>query len=1222
MAWTKQQENAIKIRNSSVIVSAAAGSGKTAVLTERLGQLISDEETQIRADRIIVVTFTNDAASELRKRLDSKLHEMISNNPTSRYLLKQQTLLQNARISTINAFCFDLLRDNITEQGITSGFTVLDESENNIIMAQAMDELINYYCSEEYYKISFMYDKFCIKTDEKLVEVINLADRYLSSYAMRDKWIEIAVKSFDTDPWKSVYYKKSSETAAANLKKALKLAESRLEMSEEIFDDMRAPNAVKYCTQIKEDIDHVKKATDLFESENAPDMAKIEALKKLGRTVPVRRTENVDPFALENCNAKRKIISGIISETLQSFDNFEEDFLENKKTTEILAEMLMKYHSIIWEKKCEKNAISFDDGERLTLELLADFDDDGNIIQTETARKIAEFYDIIMVDEYQDSNNKEDLIFKLISKKYHHSGADRIPMYGKNAFLVGDVKQSIYKFRLANPRNFIDTLKNSEPYSEEKAADNYSVFLNKNFRSSGQVIDFVNYIFSQIMSEDCGDIEYNSDEQLYFGTLEYEKFSDSPEFKTNIAFINSEQDDEGGDEESKSASFKTNYEAVYTAGKIYSMLQAGTPVITKDGGKRPCEPSDFCILIRKNKFAKDYIRELNKIGIEAKGEEEKGYLSSREITILLDLLRIIDNPLLDVPVAAVMMSPMYMFEFEEIAYIKTFGKSIHIFTILNNIVSNKYGSSVDLLFADRCRKFLDDLSKFRLSAVTMTVGELINEIYDDTDFISVMQLYTDGEKKRANLRALVQYAKNYEKSYSYEGSGGLSGFIRYIDRIIENGTDLPQSKISSSTGNYVSVKTIHKSKGLEYPFIFLVETDSKIRKDTPPVICSDDGRIGYVLYDQKLVRRYRTIAYNQLTNENYQNSLSEEMRLLYVALTRAKQKLFINLRYSERKINHLDKLLKSYYFEDESIHKLASYAKSHADWIWMSLFEHSRFAEIAENIGFETELDFPAPRTKSELFEIEYPEYTGSINPNEVDNRRSEALPDAELCRELNRIISYNYDTLLANTPAKMSVTQIAKKMSDDIDNFDFKLKRPKFINENTELTGAERGTAIHTFFQYCDFDNAQNDFDNEIRRMIEKGYLSKQQADSIDRNNAAAFFRSGLFSRITHSPTVYREKKFMAAIADLNADNSNLNAIKESDGMIKGIIDLAFEENGSMVIVDYKSDRNASENMLKERYKMQLKLYKSALELTTGMTVSELYLYSFELRREIKIEI
>lgn len=1224
MSWTEQQKNAIELRNKSVIVSAAAGSGKTAVLTERLAQLISQPDSNIRADRIVVVTFTNDAASELKNRLDLKLRELLNKNPNDNHLLKQQILLQSAKISTINSFCFDLLRDNINEQGITSGFSVLDESENEIILNQSIDELINYYCLNEHDKISILYDKLCLKNDANLVEVIRLANDFLSSVAFRNQWLDKAVIEYEKSPFESVYCKKIFIDGVNQLKNAVKLALNCQEMLDDIFfdaDEEKNKSVKKSYIQADEDKAIAEKALKIFISGKVPTDSEIEFCCNFERLVTVRNKEGVDTELRENYKAKRDLIIKTVRSVMHSFDNFESDFVENKDVVLILSEMLKMNDDIIWKKKCEKNAISFDDGERLVLELLSKIDDNGNISQSATAKRMSDYYDIVMIDEYQDSNNKQDLIFKLLSKNCHLND-DGALIYGNNVFLVGDVKQSIYRFRLANPKNFINTIKNSEPYSETSADCNTSIALNKNFRSSHEVIDFVNYIFSQVMSEQCGDVNYNDQEKLYFGAIEYET-DISNDRKTNIAFINTNQDEDEEDvNDDESFSNELNVEAAYTADKIFDMIKNRYQTVLKDGSVRNCEPSDFCILIRVNKHAKNYIEELKKRGIDARGQEEKGYLSSREIAVLLDVLRIINNPLLDVSMAAVMMSPMYMFEFEEIAFLRTLSKSENLYTVMSNLVSGQYSDFSDVFFAERCKDFLDSLSSYRLAAVTMTVSELIQKIYDNTDFISVMQLYTDGEKKRANLRALIQYAKSYENSVSFEGNGGLSGFIRYIDKVIESGKDFEQGKISALSGNYVSVKTIHKSKGLEFPYVFIAETSSKFRKDYPQILCASDNRIGFVLYNQKLVRRYRTIPYIQIFNDNSAETISEELRLLYVALTRAKQKLFINLKCNEKILKNVSKLVNDYVINSVNINELANGAVSLSSWIWMSLFEHESFKSIAERtelIDYIT--DLPKIKNSDDLFTTEY------VNESIEDKKLTveiplDAEPDLKICNEINELINYQYDKILSETPAKMSVTQITKKFKNEESNFDFKLKRPRFMSESMKLTGAEMGTAIHTFFQYCNFDLARENPESEIKSMIEKGYLSCAQAESINIENVKAFFENNLYKRIKKAESIWREKKFLVAIAELDIDNSLMNSLKKSDGMIKGIVDLIFRESGKLIMVDYKSDRGASAASLKERYKMQLDLYRAAIELITNEKVEEIYLYSFELKDTIKIEL
>ena len=1214
MSWTQQQQNAIDARNTSLIVSAAAGSGKTAVLTERLVQLIADKDSGVRADRMVVVTFTNDAAAELKKRLDSKLRALINEHPDDRHLLKQQILLQSARISTINSFCFDLIRDNIGENGITSDFSVLDDTDNKVLRARALEELINYYSKNEYDKISFMYDRFCIKDEKRLVEVIERADNFLSSVAMSDKWLEKAAANYNADFKDSVYYRRLIETLTRQLESALKAADDNIGMISRIFPDMSAPAAVKSYEQAENDYDNVSDLLGVFRSGRIPtaeECAKAESFSDL-----VRVGKTVHDKALRDIfKKKRDIIKKTAAKVIGSITSVESDFAESGEVTAVLVEMLKKYHEIVWEKKCEKNALSFDDGERLALDILAAENEKGRIIQSEAAEKIADYYDIIMIDEYQDSNNKQDLIFKLISKNYKLSESGE-PLYGDNVFLVGDVKQSIYRFRLANPRNFITTLKGADRYSADSGSKNQFITLNKNFRSSPQVIDFVNYVFGQIMSENCGDIDYNSDEMLYFGAEQFSA-ADGNDRITHISFINDEPVED--DEDTAAVSAKADREAVFTAQKIAQMLKEGVHVTDKDGTQRPCRPSDFCILVRNNFYINAYADELNRLGVPAKGNEETGYLKSREIAVLIDLLRIISNPLQDIPMAAVMTSPMYMFSISDLAVIKSLDKHRALFAIIRGLAEGEYEECTDMFLREHCMEFLESLDEFRLDSVTMTLGELIGEIYDTTDFISVMQLYSDGDQKRANLRALIQYAQNYESSAVFDGTGGLNGFLRHLDRVMENG-DYAQGKISASSGEYVNVLTLHRSKGLEFPFVFIAETSVNFKFDSKTVMCSDDGRIGYVLYDPTLFRKYRTFQQTMLSAEEEKATRSEEMRLLYVGLTRAQQKLFINLKCSEKALKRVNALLESCMLHNDDITEWVSEAKSFSDWLWAAIVRSPQFAGIAEQLGLDVSR-LGAGNAAEQLFEYEIAD-TGAAELAEEEAEAVEAAPDEELIAKMKELIDFQYDRTLSETPAKLSVTQITRKLKENDESFDFRLKRPKFKSEGSKLTGAERGTAIHTFFQYCDFDSAIQAPETEIANILQKGYISPAEAESISVENVSAFFKSRLYDRIRSSLRYVREKKFMVAVSQLDIENETLDKLKKSDGMIKGIIDLMFEEPDGIVIVDYKSDRGVSLAALKERYAMQLRLYKAAIELTTGKKVKGTLLYSFELKDSITVEL
>lgn len=1206
--WTDQQQTAIDAKNASFIVSAAAGSGKTAVLTERLVKLLSDESSGVRADRIVAVTFTNAAASELKKKLDRRFRQLINDKNGDHFLLRQQVLLQSAKISTINSFCFDLIRDNISEQGITSSFGVLDENDEKVIKNQAIDELLDYYSHNEYDKISYLYDKFCINNQQPLIDVILNTDRFLSSVAIGEKWLDLAVSEYQKNFADSIYFNAFFDDTAKKLRYALNLAEENVSIVKDIFTDMAIPQALKSDEQARDDYEKVRMLFDCAERKLFPDDESVNDSLNFSRLVQIRGNVEYNVALRDIFKERRERIKSIVKGIAPCFVAAPRDFEESGKVTELLADAVKRFRSLVWEKKCAKNAISFDDGERLALELLADFDDEGKITQSETARRIAEYYDVILVDEYQDSNNKQDLIFKLLSKGCKHDLSGKI-MYGTNAFVVGDVKQSIYRFRLANPKNFIEVMNSSQRYTAESKSENKSILLNRNFRSSPEVINFVNYIFGQVMTKNCGEIDYSDDEKLYFGAIQYTEI-DSNKRLTKINFIDTDSSDsENIDEDER-------LEAEITADNIAKMLADGVEVTENDGTKRPCTPKDFCILVRTNPAANIYAKALEKRGIPAKGSEEKGYLKSREIAILTDLLRIIANPLKDIPLASVMVSPMYPFDVKDLAILRSYNKKQPLFTLVRAAADDELqGISPNL--SARCRDFLTSIDGFRLNSVTMTIGELISSIYDTTDFVSVMRQYTNGEKKRANLRLLIQYAKNYESATAMDGSGGLSGFAAHLDRVLESG-DYEQGKVSATSGDYVIVQTMHKSKGLEYPFVFIAEMGYEFRYDSERVMCSDDGRIGFILCDKKYLRRYRTFQQVMLSNEGQGETRSEELRLLYVALTRAKQQLFINLKCGEKEKAHVISLMDECVVNNSDISTLAQSAKRYSDWFWLCLMMHGDFTAIADLLGLDSgTFGFPAFENQDKLFTYEL--ISEFENPALKEEKREYAKPDPEIVKNLKDMFESDYDRTLSNTPSKLSVTQISKKFSGE-EEIDFHLKRPKFLSERGRLTGAERGTAIHTFFQYCDFDNAIADTKAEIWRLAEMGFLTKAQAESISIKKIRAFFNTDLYKRICGSHIVEREKKFTVATGQLEISGGIFDNFKDSDSMIKGIIDLMFEEADGIVIVDYKSDRFTSEEELRQRYCKQLEIYKSAIELTMGKRVKELLLYSIEMEREIAI--
>lgn len=1267
MELTDQQREAVYSDDGSVVVSAAAGSGKTSVLTERLIRLITDPELNIRADRIIAVTFTNDAANELKNRVDSRLRQEIIEDPSNDYLLEQQALLRNACISTINSFCFDILRENIGSQGITAGFSVIDEAQEKILKKQALDETIEYFCAHDKEKMSYIYDRLCMNYSYRLEKIIMDTDRFIDSLPNREKWLDEAEKEYEKKPEESKIYKVFQKIALQKIERAKKLCEECRSLKRKIIlkkDSVSEKNFDKsYGEEMENEVDGKGKIDRLDEvfgkslrEGKIPDADndEIENILNFNKFPSLSPKDPEVKKAKENYKKNRDEYKDCITSAVNLFKGFEDDFNDCREVTSILSVIMKKYYELLWEKKCARNALSFSDGERLVLDLLSTTDDDGNTVPSETAKDISKRFDIIMIDEYQDTNKREDMIFRMLSDG--NRTEDGIIKYGGNAFIVGDIKQCIYEFRYANPRNFADTVDEAK-----KDSDNHPIkyiALNRNFRSSRNVVDTVNMIFRQLMSENCGGADYDESQELKYGASKYDGHDDI--CRTQINLINKSditgKNGTGGSSDSNMEETGDQFEQEYTARLIKKMIDEEYPVVDGNGGStRPCRPGDFCILLRSAKnLSGGFVRELKKLGVNARGEDEQGYLDSQEIMILIDLLKVIDNPRQDIPLATVLMSPMFPFSFGDIVRMRIiYKRKKHknensrnnesepwLYTLIKDIAdgnNNEREDDVDDVLIKKCADFLEKHKELRLYSATLTVSELISRIYDTTDFTSVMRQYSDGEQKRANLRALITYAKEYESSVSVDCSAGLSGFLRFIDRIKEGKNDFNKGRSSESTGDYVSVKTIHKSKGLEYPFIILAKTEKhKGGGDGEQnVVCSADGGIGYVLCDPENVRRYKTKAYSFIKQESNEREIGEGMRLLYVALTRASQKLFINIGYKEKKETDSGSKKEKSYLEEAygivqnggDLRDNSEEPKSFKDWILASLINHECFSEIAETIGFDFVTGDPIPSAeKGPDIEICCASRESGDSEKVQTKPVEKADPDPELYNELKNIIGFEYDMTYSQLPASISVTSLLNKTNDSKQKYKQVLKRPLFVQgDAAKLTGAERGTAIHTFFQYCDFEKAAADLEGEIEKTVEKGYLTKVQADSIDRDNAAAFLKSPLYERIKNSGCVMREEKFIVSQKEIAEKVDGLpEGFKNSDGTIKGIADLIYRDSEGLVIVDYKSSsrKDVSEDYLRSKYSRQLELYKAAMEIAKGEKVVKLFIYSFELKKEIEIKV
>lgn len=1217
--WTPRQLDAINAKDTSVIVSAAAGSGKTSVLVEKLLRIISDEENKTPVDRIVVVTFTNDAAAQMKQRLSDALAAKIADNPENEWLCSQQALIPTAKISTIHSFCFDLIRENVQSLNISAGFKIAQPAECEAVAAKAMDNVLERFYSEqpELMDRLIMLTNDLSRSDDRLARFVREIYDFTTEIPFGEKWLDDAAGSFshDFDPEND----KLAGEYVNYLSNAVKSIAKRYNYVYSAFCAVKNNDGVPFVCddgssaytlsqKLLEEAEFFGNLLNRLSDSSLDWNSRIYAEKPVYARFNKPRKNISDEAAaeLDRINEIRKECKADyekLASNLYSQEQINDDYAYNKEVFTGIFSLVKALSAEVRRLMDEKNELSFSDAEQLAVKLLCSCGDDGKITKTPLAQELSDYYRLIMIDEFQDVNNTQIRIFRMLS----HGGTD--DKNGDNLFTVGDLKQSIYLFRRANPKIFSDVLDGAESYCDGYKGKNAKVLLNCNFRSSGDVIDFVNFVFRLLMSKETGGCNYTSDEELVCGA-EYPEADRS----TELLVVDDEtaaaaEKSDGGDSDDVSQLDISN-EARAVALKIQSML--GVTEVRDGKGLRKCECRDFCILLRDNSRGQLYVDALRTVGISAYCEATSGYLQSREIMILINLLRTIDNPMRDIPITSVLMSPMFMLSADEMTELRMLGgRDCRIFNCVAVALADDSGASDGL--KSKLADFTALFRRLRICSASQSLDRLIRTIYDSTDFLSAVQVYSDGSRKRANLRLLLEYAVGYEEN----STGGLSGFLRYIDNISAGGGDFKVGNTVSPAENVVYVKTIHRSKGLEYPFVFLCGTARRfnLMDFGRPLQINYDYGLGLRVSDRNSLRSYRSFPQYVISCINRRDSVSEELRLLYVALTRAKEKLFITLLKNDRTAPKLAAAASAIAVNGGIDPYFAGKCGSMQEWIVSALLMHPEASEFAEylmpntDIEGELKLDSSIPRLSFSI-------YKGSG----VMKSKSEyvkPLPDRAVTEEIKRLLAYGYDSRLSALTAKITATELAREESGG----EGTLMRPDFTIDVNGLTAAEKGTAMHSFMQHCDFALAEKSVSEEADRLAQVGILTQSERNSLREDKLNSFFRSGLYARMKKSDEIMREKNFLIEISELDLDDKLKTEYNNTEGMLQGIADCIFRENGSCVIVDYKTDRVSDENVLVYRYKRQLMLYKAAFEKILGCGVKETCLYSFSLDKEIILQ-
>ena len=1190
MRFTPAQQNAIDALGGSVLVSAAAGSGKTRVLVERVIKLLTDKDSPVSADRLLIVTFTKAAAEEMKSRIAAAIDDILLKEPSNTALRRQQLLLANADICTVDSFCSRIIRDNFFLLNIDRDFRVLPEGEAAVLKHRIISDIIEEgYASKDkgFMLLSGLLSSS--RSDKSLENELLSVYSKCSSHPFPLLWLETAAGYYDPSVpvCDTIYAERAFEilrAAVCDIDEMLAQAREVIENNPAFCTDKPScgmanlENLESFCYRLKKSLD--ERSWDGI-SDCVTGFCGVNYVKPRSKTVFVTESE-----ALIVRNSFDNISDIVKNSLLPIFGTSEASY---KKSTEALypavqalCNTIKRFDKAFFEAKTERGVLDFADLEHLLLKLLVCHDEDGNMRKTDFAAELSSKYDQIMVDEYQDTNETQETIFRFISDDE------------KNLFVVGDVKQSIYRFREAMPEIFKNRRADSVPYDRNDPAFPAKIILDKNFRSREGIIDSVNYVFHSVMSERVGEIEYNDEEKLTAGA----DYPESHEPSMDICLLDTFALGETGDEDDDTSAL----EARYIAQLIRKRIDEGM-MVYDHGAERPARYGDFAVLMRyTSTHARAYSDILNQSGIPAYIEMPYSLFGCYEVNVLISLLKTADNPLQDIPMLSVLLCPVFGFKPDDLADLKTLCKGKFIYSRIRScLISHEKGEPVEISdeLLEKCRFFNEIFAELRKLSVTMSPGRLLERFFEMSGFIPMMNASDNGEIRVRNIRKLLSFVRDYEKS----GRRSLTELVRHINYLEENGTDI--SAGDTVPTNSVRIMSVHHSKGLEFPVCILAGLDAKGNNSSEEISCHAGLGFGMKTAEPDSLLKFNTMQRNVINLCKSSEDVSEAMRVLYVAMTRAKEKLISVVSYSVRSKdglkNKLKKLASRLIIKDGRISPFSVAAStSLADWIMLCALAHPSMDQLRELAGrTETELLPTASQWSFSLVE--------SLDSIRVEEKKNEAVcqPDKELYGLLQRRFAEKYtDSLRTVIPSKVSASALVH--SDQAD-YHVAEKRPAFMQKDG-MSGAEKGTAMHKFLQYADLFNAQTDPEAEKSILVEAGYLTAGQAECISDEDIRRFTQSAVFEHCKNAESLLREYRF-----SVNIPASMIDPAYPADEsvILQGAIDCIITEPDGIIIVDYKTDRISSMTELGKRYSKQLLLYKTAAEQLFDRPVKACYIYS-----------
>lgn len=1285
--WTKEQKQVIELRDRNILVSAAAGSGKTAVLVERIIAKISDADHPVDIDRLLIVTFTNAAAGEMRERIAQAIQQKVEEEPENTHLQRQMTLVHTAQITTIHSFCLSVIRNHFHRIALDPSFRIGDEGELKLLQADVLDAMLEEYYGEADEAFLDFVDTYATGRDDGGIrDMILKFYEFSRSYPWPDVWLSGCLKSYgirdmeelEDAPWMRYF-----------------LEQLRMQLQEyvRIYDRI-----LSICRQEEGPIPYAEPF--LLERQKIEDASRFDSYEearqkltalKFGIKPRRKKTDTYSETLAAQASAMRdrvkaglkKILAGYFSKTPQQTVG---DMKQAGKAVEQMVKLTKDFSDRYTGEKRTKNLVDFSDLEHLALSILME-EKDGEMVPSEVADQMAQWYEEIMIDEYQDSNYVQEVLLNSVSSE----------RFGRpDIFMVGDVKQSIYKFRLAKPELFMEKY---ETYTE-KESSHQKIELHQNFRSRASVLDGVNFFFYQIMQKELGDITYTEAAALHPG-LTYEETDHPVGGETELLLLDltgrtTADGEEDGDtappdaqETEEELLTDREWEARMVAARIRKLVdpQTGQYVWDKKiGGYRRASYGDIVILLRTvSGWAECFTEVLMSEGIPAYAESQSGYFTALEVQVVLNLLRLIDNPIQDIPLASVLHSHIGGLSSQELAQIrmgypkKELGNGLfgamsfyleHHRTKTDGVEDHTDGKEPGL--EEKLEIFVERLNRYRRAASYMPIHELLLYVMGDSGYYDYVSAMPAGERRKANLDMLVERAVAYEKT-SYRG---VFQFVRYIEKLQKYSVDYGEASVIGENEDTVRIMSIHKSKGLEFPIVFLSGTAKMFNKqDTRSrVVFHPDFGIGVDAVNPALRVRSVTLMKKVFQNKLLLENLGEELRVLYVAMTRAREKLI--LTGAKKKMReYLGKLADGIDPGDRRLgYDALIGADCYLDWIVPASMKHRAaapiYAAIEKPVPVSSVLYHDPAQLRTELMGIEdvFME-TVSREAKKTADKRFLAEIDMETTENekeaewIDACFSYPYHyNDLEQVYATVSVSDLkrqhlleeeAASLVEDGGRLDEKeglgdrpeeeKTVPKFLMEEEEVAGARRGTVYHRIMEWLDLkalyatgcmedgletrrarDILEGWLASMLDRMEAEGRLTERERKAVWTPDLSGFYLSALGRRMVKAAvhgTLKREQQFLLGVSPSQL-YPDIKAPEDEILMIQGVIDAWFEENGKLILVDYKTDRveEGNEAVLLNRYGVQIFQYERALRMITGKEVGEAWIYSFSLRRGVKV--